>query len=308
MNYEEFKEKAVLELQKRLHQTKVEVSEIYKNNSTSYDTIMIHKSNKELSLSPCIRLKPYYNDFINSHGKKSFEDILQNIVEEYHNALGCKKGNALYDEIKDFNTVKDHVICRLVNRLMNQALLETIPHTEYLGEFAIIYSIVTMQNGDGVESIRITNSIMGYWNITLEELHEISLQNTIRLFPKVSIRMDDLISNMIGEPMPEQEAESCNMYVLTNSQSINGATVLIYPDTLKEFISQHHINEKYLVILPSSIHEVIAVPATDLSMIDNFLQMVKEVNKGEVAAEEVLSYKILVYNRIENSLNCLEEE
>lgn len=308
MNYEEFKEKIVLGLQKPLHKAKLKVSVIYKNNSTSYDTIMIYSSNNELKISPSIRLRPYYNDFIDSDGKESIENVLQNIIDQYHNTQGCKKDNVLYDKVRDFNAIKDWITCQMVNRLMNQTLLDTIPYTNYLDEFAIIYDIMNMQSGDEDESIRITNSLMDYWNITLDELHEIGLQNTIRYFSVVSIRLDDLISNMTRWTMPKQDTKGNIRYVLFNNQEANGATVLLYPDTLKEFICLHHIKEKYLIILPSSIHEVIVLPSNDLSMVDRFQQTVKKVNERVVAIEEVLSNKVLVYNSIEDSLSFAKKK
>lgn len=117
MNYEEFKEKIVSGLQKPLHEAKLEVSVIYKNNSTSYDTIMIYSSNNELKISPSIRLRPYYNDFMDSDGKESIENILQDIIDQYHNTQGCKKDNVLYDKVRDFNAIKDWITCQMVNRL-----------------------------------------------------------------------------------------------------------------------------------------------------------------------------------------------
>lgn len=118
--------------------------------------------------------------------------------------------------------------------------------------------------------------------------------------------MEEIISKLLGRPMPEQEEEGGNMYVFSNQQGINGATVLIYPDALKEFISRYQVTEKYLFILPSSIHEIILVPANKLSMQESLQQMVKEVNKSEVAEEEILSNRILIYNCEKDALYCDE--
>ena len=50
-----------------------------------------------------------------------------------------------------------------------------------------------------------------------------------------------------------------------------------------------------LYIIPSSIHEVIAVPATGLSP-DGIIKMVSEVNENEVDDEEILGYSIYKYD------------
>jgi hypothetical protein len=304
MNYTEFKEKLILELKKLFPESTIEVSEVSKNNSTSYDTLMIHSNMQKLS--PCIRLRAYYDELINSDEKEGFTEVLHNIVAAYQAAINNKENNNLYDALSDYNAIKDRITCRMVNRVMNQKLLASIPYTEFLNEFVITYSIVTNLNGEGIESIRATNALLEYWNISLVELHEVALENTIRLFPKVSFRMDEIICSMLGQPVPEQEAEGGNMYVLSNQQGINGATVLIYPDALSEFISQYQVKGKYLVILPSSIHEIILVPAENLSMQENLRQMVKDVNQSEVAEDEILSNQILIYDCEEDIIFCNE--
>lgn len=49
-------------------------------------------------------------------------------------------------------------------------------------------------------------------------------------------------------------------------------------------------------ILPSSIHELLAVPVSTAE-IEELRQMVKEVNDNEVAPEEILGYEVYRYNR-----------
>jgi hypothetical protein len=306
MNYLEFKEKLISEMQKLFPESKVEISEVCKNNSTSYDTMMIYS--KEKNISPCVRLKSYYDDFVNSDKNESFTEILNKIVTVYLTAIEVKKDNTFYDAVTDYNEIKDNITCRLVNRALNRVLLDTIPYTTYLDEFAVTYSVVLKQKKDSIESIRVTNILMENWNISLQDLHEIALNNTIMLFPKVTWRMDEIICKIIGELMPEQEAEGGTVYVLSNQQGIYGATVLIYPDALKEFVLQYHINMRYLYILPSSIHESIVVPSENLSMKENFRQMVKDVNASEVAADEVLSNQILIYDCEKDTFLGMDKE
>ncbi len=304
MDYTEFKEKLILELKKLLPEATIEVSEVCKNNSTSYDTLMICCNKSKLS--PCIRLKTYYEEMINSKEEGGFTEALSKIVATYQDAIKNKNNNMLYDALTNYNAIKDRITCRIVNRKTNLKLLAELPYTEFLKEFAITYSIVTKLNDDGMESVRVTKALMDYWNISLLELYEVALENTIRLFPKVSFRMEEIIIKLLGQPMPEQEAEGGSMYVFSNQQGINGATVLIYPDALKEFISRYQVTEKYLLILPSSIHEIILVPANKLSMQENLQQMVKEINQSEVAEDEILSNRILIYDCEKDALYCNE--
>lgn len=307
MNYTNFKEKLLSEMRLIFPNSKVELHEVNKNNSTHYDAITIHTEAQPLS--PCIRLSNYYDEYMNPSITTSFADIverLSNILKA--NAAANGKKDELFNMLTDFEAVKDRIVCRLVNRHMNQDLLNTIPFHTFLDEFALTYSLIKSTNYEAVESIRITNALMSQWNISLDHLYKVALDNTIRLFPKTTYHMDELLSRMLGQSLPDmQEDSSSTMYVLSNQQGINGSTVLIYPDALKDFVLQYKINVKYVYILPSSIHESILVPANNLSMKEQFLQMVYEVNSNEVSADEVLSNQILIYNCADSKIVCVKE-
>ena len=80
------------------------------------------------------------------------------------------------------------------------------------------------------------------------------------------------------------------MYILTNEFRTNGATTLLYEGILEEIAGMF---DSDIILLPSSIHEVILVPAASgdeyLKQLDDFSAMVKEVNETELADEEILS-------------------
>lgn len=52
-----------------------------------------------------------------------------------------------------------------------------------------------------------------------------------------------------------------------------------------------------LYILPSSIHEVILIPAYDHDSYDELTSMVKEVNSTQLSKEEILSDHVYFYSR-----------
>lgn len=75
-----------------------------------------------------------------------------------------------------------------------------------------------------------------------------------------------------------------------------GATVLLYDDILKELSD---LFEKDLIILPSSIHEVLILAAdeNDRQNLDHYTAMVKEVNASQLQDEEILSDHAYYYCR-----------
>ena len=83
------------------------------------------------------------------------------------------------------------------------------------------------------------------------------------------------------------------MFVATNSKKVNGAGVILYDGLLRTFAEK--IGGDFY-ILPSSVHEVIFVPANGDMDARYLIQMVKEVNATEVAPDEVLSDNVYMYH------------
>lgn len=92
------------------------------------------------------------------------------------------------------------------------------------------------------------------------------------------------------------------MYVITNKQNLYGAVCILYPDVLKD-VAQKLDSDFY--VLPSSVHETIAVPAEnlDINHASSLKAMVREVNQSELTPEEVLSDNVYYYCRKKHTLS-----
>ena len=92
----------------------------------------------------------------------------------------------------------------------------------------------------------------------------------------------------------EIPADGPALHVLTNRRGIYGASCMLYRDIIKDFADQE---EADVIILPSSIHEVLLFP--DHLMFDHaFLcRTVQEINREDVSEEDVLSDRIYIFSR-----------
>lgn len=107
------------------------------------------------------------------------------------------------------------------------------------------------------------------------------------------------VRNIIEEEVEKLKADrELNMYVLTNNIRTNGATCITYPDILKDFAEEHQSD---IYIIPSSIHEVILIPESNLDM-EEFNQIIAEVNQKELDPTEVLSDHMYLYSRREGEI------
>ena len=95
-------------------------------------------------------------------------------------------------------------------------------------------------------------------------------------------------------------SSDCNMYVLTSKDSIFGAISMFYPNGLKELAKELGSD---LYILPSSIHDVIVLPAQEEIDADMLKDMVHRVNKDYVDVEELLSDSVYYYKKESDSLS-----
>ena len=104
--------------------------------------------------------------------------------------------------------------------------------------------------------------------------------------------LPDIIEEMTGE-RPEP-ASVTDLYVLTNRDKLYGASAMLYSDKAKELADRLGAD---LLILPSSVHEVLILPDDRTQEYDFYRNMVKEVNTTQVEPEEILSYSLYRYSR-----------
>lgn len=101
--------------------------------------------------------------------------------------------------------------------------------------------------------------------------------------------------------MPVDEGPQID--VATVQSKVNGAAVMAYPDFLKEAAERVGSN---FYILPSSIHDVLLMPGKDSPGLAALENMVRQINRTEVAPEDRLSDKVYHYDAKERMLEMGE--
>ena len=84
------------------------------------------------------------------------------------------------------------------------------------------------------------------------------------------------------------------MYVLTNQEMRFGASAMLYSKKIGRLAERFGCD---VLILPSSVHEVLLIPDDHIREYEFYRQMVEEVNRTHVEPEEVLSYGLYRYCR-----------
>lgn len=199
----------------------------------------------------------------------------------------------------DFADAKDNIVFQLVNTQQNREMLAGVPHREYL-DLSIAYRWIVNIDSDGIQNILITNKMAKQMGLTEEQMFNLAMKNTRRILPPTVKSMNDMIRDrmpseiadmMIGE-MSDAPDESM-MWIISNEMGINGAVSMLYEDQLQALAAKL---DEDLYILPSSIHEVIAVSA-DKGDLNELAAMVAEANLNEVELDEILSNQVYHYDK-----------
>lgn len=195
--------------------------------------------------------------------------------------------------------------CRIINTKINRKLLEKVVHREF-NDLSVIYQW-RVEDEDGTYSMIIRNDMAEKIGISEEQMFQMALQNTRRMYPMYTENMTSMLLRIFQDKeSPEEILETGkNMYVISNEMHRNGAVCLLYEEYFRELAEKL---DSDLYILPSSIHEVIAVP-TKLDEVDPaiLVDMVKSINDKKVAPEDRLSNSIYLYSRKDGKISILAE-
>lgn len=297
MNMEQFAEsiKERLEQQSLL---KVDLKQVLKNNGVVRCGLVLCKS--EHNVAPTIYLEPFFKAYKDG---ADIEEIVGEILEAYENA---PDEDADMSFLRDFSMVKDRLCMKLVNREANAEFLEKVPYRSFL-DLAVAYYVDYYDPGLGAGTIQVYNSHMEMWGVTEEDLWEAASINTPERKPGRIESMEDILAEMLAEQDngDNEYLGSCmgkspvTMLVITNTGRLYGDAVILYSGMLKQAADRAGSD---LFILPSSLHEVIAVPVMNGKDATELKEMVMEVNRTHVQAEDLLSDNIYIYRREQDRL------
>lgn len=268
----------------------VSLEDVKKNNGVTLRAVVI----REPGISVCPSI--YIDDLLDkiTSGEIGVGEAAQAVIE-IHN--GNKDGEKFHDAVSglDKQAVLAKVEYQLINAERNKERLAGIPHKRLL-DLAAVYRVVVGEDEMGMASFLISGDMCRHYGIGEDEIDAAARQNTEQKGLRV-MSMDSIIAEMTGQP-EEEIGTGCPMWVLTNAKKLNGAAVMLYPDVFKD-LADRIGNDLY--VLPSSIHEVIAVPVDGMNP-EGLKEMVGAVNSSEVSEEEYLAGNVYKYIRSENRM------
>ena len=292
-NFEDFCDYVQMSIKDHLpveqQDAKVTINNVMKNNGLTLHGVVVHPEGQ--CVAPTIYLEGFFKQYEEGADLDSVMDKIAGTISEHLNTP--EEFSDVAQMYSNYDAVKDKIVMAVVNTAKNRELLSQVPHTER-EDLSLIYKVVVGTGADGIGSITIRNEHMEQWGVTVDEIHEMAMKNTREILPVTVQTMTEVMREMFGsDGMPEEMAEMMfsdmplnqQMFIISNKSKVNVAASMFYEDTLSELADKIGTS---LYILPSSVHEVIAV-STDMGTPEALAGMVREVNGGQVAPEEQLS-------------------
>ena len=312
LNFEQFQEYVsdhIKEfLPEELQSANVELNSVNKNNGRELHAILVRPEG--CSIAPTVYLDGFYESYEDG---ASLDSVMKDIADTSAKNQSPEEFANIAEDYRNLDFVKDRIVMAVVNAEKNQEMLQETPH-KMKEDLAVIYKVMIGADAHGLASITVKQPHIDTWGIDVDQLHDYAMKNSNRLLPATVQSMDEIMRDMMSNSgMPEEMLEEMmedmagrepdeQMWVITNSEKINGAAGIIYSDALEQ------LSEKLgsdLFILPSSIHEVIAV-STNLGDPEMLASMVHEVNEGQVALDEQLSDHVYHFDAMTHNLSLAD--
>ena len=278
----------------------VEIHKVIKNNSMEYDSLTIIEPGR--NVTPNFYLQNMYRRYVDGIG---IDSLVAEIVQAYETG----KDNEKYGDLSlEYDDCQDKIVMRLISLEKNSKMLEDMPYIPFL-DMAVVFYFLVDNDEKGIASIRITNRVMTNWGTDIKKLYTLASSNSKRIFEEkimpISTMLEGYNVNLKEMGLGNidcAQGEIYEPYIVTNNVGINGATVILYPDMLKEIAAK--IGGDFYM-LPSSIHEVIVI-STGADISEKELKgMVEEVNQNYLLPDEYLSDNIYKYSLAYNSLEMI---
>ena len=299
MEFTNFKTLVKEEVERRAGKTyRVRLNDVMKNNGVILSglTVMQDDSN----ISPTIYLNNYYEAY--ESGQATLGMVINDVMDVYNKNKVNRKLDMRY--FLNYESVKGRIVMKLIHTEKNKELLMDIPYVEFL-DLAVVFQVSIADEHIGAASILIHNAHIKLWGVDCQELYRRALRNTPKLLRYEIKSMRDVMAEILrskaeqceegGYDDDRQELEQCvPMYVLSNRNRTDGAACMLYPNLIRDFAKAMGSD---LYIIPSSVHELLLLPAGDDDESSSIRNIIQEVNETQLLEEEILSDSLYIYDR-----------
>ena len=251
---------------------------------------IIPKSEAGIQMLPTLYAEDYMRDLLAGE----FEKVAKKMVATVLNAdTECAKGMQKKAKtfIDSFKAAKKNLILCVAPKVASEIVRSSILDLKLYVRIAV---------GDD-STIAVTKTLLDYWGIDEEELFAAAMESAMARGYRIIGITEYITSGKWGtEPecqsiMEAAELKPDMLYKVSNKEGYYGASALVMPEILAKIADLLGITDR-LVILPSSIHEILIMKMDPDMPYEYISQMIQDINAEEVEESEVLSSHPYYYN------------
>lgn len=199
----------------------------------------------------------------------------------------------------EFSTIRNRIVCRMVNAKRNAELLKDRPYTP-IADLAVIYEI-RISNSRNM-TVPFTYDLMSTYNILIDDIHNAAIRN----IDPWTFDLYDYLSEFL--PSGKSNDDRPTSYVITTNNRLYGAAAILRNEVMDQ-IAQIFPDGFYLI--PSSVHEFIVISKMILIDDDDLRgkinNCIREVNREFVKPDEYLSDHFYNYDIKEHRITMDKE-
>lgn len=234
------------------------------------------------------------------------ETLLKRIAEDY--LRGCQalaEISITPETVLDYGLIKDRIQVRLVSREMNRERLQEGPHKLIDGtDLAAMFCVKFFdKKGQEYGSASVTAKHLELWDVTVDQLYETALKNTMEQMPAVIVSMDGLLDGTEEPRSPEEfVCKDGRMYILGNGRENGGAAVILYPGVLRALAENSGCS---FYIQPTSTREVMLIADNGKVSPKELQYTLMLANREGILPQEVLSDQVYYYDGKEQKISLV---
>ncbi|MCM1259280.1 MAG: DUF5688 family protein [Roseburia sp.] len=265
--------------------------------SLGHDKLLVITT-PDSSISQIYPLSRFFKEYISGGNLPEISHSIIKAYKEIH-----EQESSFIKTLQDYGTVESSICYRLANLDQIRRRTVPVPYIPFM-DLAVEFYVPFMEEDDWYNAVTITEPLMQGWGMSdTGRLFTAASRNTSRLFPARMQSMAGLLNSLL----PEGDGADIGndpppMFVISNITKQYGAAVILYDGLLK---SSADLFEDDLFILPSSIHEMIFIPASVCGRPEALKDMVSFVNQTELDEDDVLSNSVYYYDRQTDKLKIL---
>ena len=262
---------------------------LYRPNEC-WDALILRMPDK--NTAPNIYMEHFYNAYMEE--KATLEEQVDGVV-------GILQGADINipDEFEALNYVKEHAFFRLMNADMNKELAAETA-AEPIQDLVLVPYIMLKSDEEGQASCRLTRNLQQHLQLSDSEVKRMCFENLAkeefvvkslnRIMAEMRGMATDIPEDVLNDMFPKNP-----IYVISNKSNVGGAIALASPAALN--MVSEELGDNFFII-PSSIHECLAIPVSFGLPPEILKSMCEDVNANPEIMErkDILSDNIYYYD------------